>query len=153
MKEQMMESAILVVDDEPAILDVVQAMLTGEGYRIQARLNGVCLHSLESDLLDLILLDVLLHGEDGRELCAQLKGREQTRHIPVILFSAHIAAKGAPEGCKADDFLTKPFRRRICSKSSPSGSIRDTMADRLSCFITHRLAWRSRVEDLGSPFN
>ncbi len=107
---QEMKQSILVIDDEPAILDIVQTILTRERYRVQTSSNGACLHSLESDLPDLILLDVLLQGEDGRELCRQLKEREQTRHIPVILFSAHVPAKGAPESCGADDFLSKPFR-------------------------------------------
>ncbi len=88
----------------------MKEVLTDEGYRVQTSLNGRCLQRIESDLPDLILLDVLLQGEDGRELCQQLKGREQTRHIPVILFSAHITANSAIEVCGADDFLAKPFR-------------------------------------------
>lgn len=111
-KEQAMGKYILVVDDNPAILDVVQTILIGEGYRVQTSLNGACLQRMESDLPDLILLDVLLQGEDGRELCLQLKGREQTRHIPVILFSAHVTAKSTTEAFGVDDFLAKPFRRR-----------------------------------------
>ena len=67
---------------------------------------------MERDLPDLILLDVLLQGEDGRKLCGQLKGREQTGHIPVILFSANITANSAAQAWGADDFLTKPFRRK-----------------------------------------
>jgi CheY-like chemotaxis protein len=107
-----MKKHILVIDDDPAILDVVQEILTLAGYRVQTSPNGAWLHSMESDLPDLILLDVLLQGEDGRELCQQLKGWEQTRHIPVILFSAHVPAKGTPEACGGDDFLTKPFWRK-----------------------------------------
>jgi CheY-like chemotaxis protein len=109
-KEQEMKKHILVVDDDPDILDIVQEILTGEGYRVQTSLNGRCLQRMESDLPDLILLDVLLQGEDGRELCQQLKGRKQTRYIPVILFSAHTTASRVTEACGADDFLAKPFR-------------------------------------------
>jgi len=45
-------------------------------------------------------------------VCRQLKNQEQTKHIPVILFSAHITAKSAAEACGADDLLAKPFRRK-----------------------------------------
>ena len=107
-----MKKHILVIDDDAAILDVVQEILTLAGYHVQTSLTGTCLHALESGLPDLILLDILLQGEDGRELCQQLKGREQTRHIPVILFSANNTANNATGACGADDFLTKPFRRK-----------------------------------------
>jgi CheY-like chemotaxis protein len=110
MSQRTMEKRILVVDDDQAILDVVQEILTGEGYRVQTSLNSACLQHLENDPPGLILLDVLLWGEDGRELCRQVKGREQTRQIPVILFSAHVAANSATAACGADDFLAKPFR-------------------------------------------
>jgi len=111
-KEQAIKKNILVVDDDPAILDVVQTILSMEGYRVQTSLNGACLQRMERDLPDLILLDILLQGEDGRKLCGQLKGGEQTGHIPVILFSANITANSTTEACGADDFLTKPFRRK-----------------------------------------
>jgi CheY-like chemotaxis protein len=110
--EQAQGKHILVIDDDPDILEVVQAILIGQDYRVQTSLNGACLQRLESDQPDLILLDVLLQGEDGRELCQQLKGREQTRHIPVILFSANFAANESIAACGADGFLPKPFRRR-----------------------------------------
>ncbi len=65
---------------------------------------------MKSDLPDLILLDVLLAGEDGRETCKQLKSNEQTYHIPVILISAHANLNNVRETCGADDYLAKPFR-------------------------------------------
>ena len=107
--EQATEKHILVIDDDPEILEIVQEILNDEGYRVQTSLNGAYLQHLESDPPDLILLDVLLQGENGRDLCRQVKGREQTRHIPVILFSAHVAASSVMEACGADDFLAKPF--------------------------------------------
>lgn len=103
---------ILVVDDDQDILEVVQEILAGEGYQVQTSLNGTCLQRLENDLPDLILLDVLLWGQDGRELCRQVKAGEKTRYIPVILFSANAAATSTTVTCGADDFLVKPFRMR-----------------------------------------
>lgn len=111
-QEHVMNKHILVIDDDQDILEVVQTILTMEGYRVQISLNGACLRRLESDPPDLILLDVLLRGEDGRELCREVKGREQTSHIPVILFSANVAANSTTAACGADDFIAKPFRKR-----------------------------------------
>lgn len=107
-----MNKHILVVDDNPDILEVVQTMLTAEGYRVQTSLNGACLQRVEYDPPALILLDVLLKGEDGRDLCREVKGHDRTRHIPVILFSANVATNSTTAACGADDFLPKPFRMR-----------------------------------------
>jgi CheY-like chemotaxis protein len=110
MLQRASEPRILVVDDDQEIQEVVREILTGEGYRVQISPNGDCLQRLENDPPDLILLDVLLQGEDGRELCRQVKSREQTRRIPVILFSANLAATRSSATCGADAFLPKPFR-------------------------------------------
>ena len=107
-----MKKRVLVVDDSEAILEVVKMTLEMAGYEVATSLTGECFRQMENDLPDLILLDVLLQGEDGRELCGQLKGRQQTGHIPVILFSAHMPANSATQAYRADDFLTKPFRRK-----------------------------------------
>ena len=111
-KEQTIRKHILVVDDDPDILDIVWVILSDEGYRVQTCLNGACLQHMESDPPDLILLDILLQGENGRELCRQIKEREQTKNIPVILFSAHVTASSSSKTCGADAFLAKPFRIR-----------------------------------------
>lgn len=100
---------ILVVDDDTSILEMVQFVLEGGGYEVQTSLNGACFQQMHRDLPDLILLDVLLSGEDGRELCQRLKGDEKTRHIPVILFSAHFSARDMTGTSGADAFLAKPF--------------------------------------------
>ncbi len=101
---------LLAVDDAPDILEVMQLILEQEGYQVQTSPNGACFHEMKSDLPDLILLDVLLAGEDGREICKQLKGNKQTNHIPVILISAHANLNNVRETCGADDYLAKPFR-------------------------------------------
>ncbi len=104
-----MEQTILLVDDDESILEVVQIVLEGEGYRLQTSLNGECLQHLSDDLPDLILLDVLLSGCDGREICKQLKRNPTTAHIPVIMLTAHSDASKVADAGGADDFLEKPF--------------------------------------------
>ena len=104
---------ILVVDDHPDILEVVKMTLEIAGYEVSTSLTGACFQQLENDLPDLILLDVLLSGEDGYAICQRLKDDEKTRHIPVILLSAHTGLPETADGCGADDFLAKPFRIAI----------------------------------------
>jgi CheY-like chemotaxis protein len=60
-------------------------------------------------LPDLILLDVLLSGKDGREIVKYLKRKAETKAIPVIMFSAHPSAEETARAAGADDFLAKPF--------------------------------------------
>ena len=81
-----MEKRILVVDDEQGILKVVQAILEDEGYSVQTSLDGQCLQNLQGDLPDLILLDIMLGGEDGRDLCAQLKERGNQAYSNHLIF-------------------------------------------------------------------
>jgi DNA-binding response OmpR family regulator len=101
-------SRVWVIDDHQDILDVVQIVLNDAGYQANIYLNSACLQHMENPP-DLILLDILLSGEDGRAICQQLKSGEQTQHIPVILLSAHFNAARALKDSGADDFLAKPF--------------------------------------------
>lgn len=100
---------ILVVDDDEGIVEVIQIVLEGEGYAVRTATNGAGLHDLTDDLPDLILLDVLLSGDDGRDICKALKSNPMTRSIPVIMLSAHSDASKVADAGGADDFLEKPF--------------------------------------------
>jgi CheY-like chemotaxis protein len=100
---------ILVVDDSRAILDIMQLALEPEGYEVSTSLTSACFWQMGHNPPDLILLDVLLSGEDGGEICLRLKSDEQTRHIPVILISAHTGLRETAERYGADGFLVKPF--------------------------------------------
>jgi len=105
-----MKKRILIVDDSPAILDVMQLALEMLDCEVSTSLTGTCLQQLERNLPHLILLDVLLSGEDGGEICRRLKSDELTSHIPVILISAHTGLWQTAADCGADGFLVKPFR-------------------------------------------
>lgn len=105
-----MTQRILVVDDEEGILEVVQIVLEGEGYLVQISQSGECFQDIAENLPDLILLDVLLSGEeDGREICKRLKSDVQTARVPIIMLSAHSDASKVADMSGADDFLEKPF--------------------------------------------
>lgn len=101
---------VLVIDDEQAILEVLREILEGEGYSVVAMDNGEYLERLPvHDMPDLILLDVLLSGRDGRELVRYLKTQKETREIPVIMISAHPTARESALAAGADLFIAKPF--------------------------------------------
>ena len=104
-----MDKSILIVDDDPDILSLIQDLLYEEGYAIQTSPSSFIFKHIQRALPDLILLDVLLSSADGRVLCRQMKANHLTKHIPVILFSAHITSKEALNESGADDFLAKPF--------------------------------------------
>src|SRR5437588_10273058 len=103
---------ILVVDDDPDILDALQFMLEDAGYEVKTTEKGEYaenLHNTNSELPDVIILDVLLSGKDGRLICQKLKSQEETKRIPIIMMSAHPDAKRSVTVVGADDFLAKPY--------------------------------------------
>lgn len=101
---------ILVVDDEPDILEFLQVILEEEGYQVVTSEKGEFLEQLHNGgLPNLILVDVLLSGKDGREIVKYLKRKAETRSIPVIMFSAHPSAEETARAAGADDFVAKPF--------------------------------------------
>ena len=103
---------VLVVDDDIDILTVVQMLLSMNHYSVQAVSKWQDIHNtVKSFSPDLILLDVALSGADGREICRQLKRSDDTRHIPVILFSAYYDLANNIKGCMANGLITKPFER------------------------------------------
>jgi len=101
---------LLVVDDEPDILEFLSVILEEVGYAVITSDKGEFLEQLHNGgLPDLILVDVLLSGKDGREIVKYLKRQEETKHIPVIMFSAHPSAEDTAREAGAEDFVAKPF--------------------------------------------
>lgn len=101
---------ILVVDDDPDILEFLQVILEEEGYQVVTSEKGEYLEQLHNGgLPDFILLDVLLSGKDGREIVKYLKQQTETKCIPVMMFSAHPSAEQTAIEAGADDFIAKPF--------------------------------------------
>jgi CheY-like chemotaxis protein len=107
---QSTQKKILVVDDEPDIVEFLQALLRQDGYAVTTTSQGEHAEQIHgNDLPDLILMDIFLSGKDGREIVRHLKSREETRHIPIILFSAHPNTEESARAVGADDFVAKPF--------------------------------------------
>src|SRR5437763_524588 len=103
---------VLVVDDDPDILDALQFLLEFAGYDVKTTEKGEYAENLRDTnggLPDLIILDVLLSGKDGRLICQKLKSQQDTKHIPIIMISAHPNAQQSVAAVGADDFMPKPF--------------------------------------------
>src|SRR5687767_14373865 len=102
---------ILVVDDEPANVEVFRRLMTRLGYEVVTASNGkAALQSVARDRPDLVLLDVNMPDMDGFEVCRRLKGDTVTRLIPVVLVTTLSASEDRVRGIEvgADDFLGKP---------------------------------------------
>lgn len=114
MKRPSHPKTILVVDDDPDILLVLQAFLEEEGYQVRIAESGSVVERLPpQELPDLILLDMLMSGTDGRDMAKRLKHQEETKQIPVLMISAHPSAEQEARMAGADDFLAKPFEMDV----------------------------------------
>jgi DNA-binding response OmpR family regulator len=105
---------ILLIDDDPDVQTVLRVTLQQQGYVVAtASRKEEAWQRLSEELPSLILLDVLLSGADGRELCRELKATPATKDIPVIMFSGHPSAGIQFKTYGADDFIAKPLNTKI----------------------------------------
>ena len=103
---------ILIVDDTPENLTVLRQMLTEHDYRVRPALSGeIALKAVKADIPNLILLDIMMPGMDGFEVCSKLKSEARTSDIPVLFISALNEAEDKIKGFQVGgvDFITKPF--------------------------------------------
>ncbi len=103
---------ILIVDDEPAFLHVIEYALNHEGYETRKAGNGIkALEIVENEQIDLIILDVMLPGMDGYEVCHRLQAESETADIPVLMISAksRMEDKATAMRVGANLYLEKPF--------------------------------------------
>ena len=110
-----MEKIIAIVDDERDILNLVSHHLKREGYKVKEFQNGKdFLMFLESVMPDLALLDIMLPGIDGLELCRLLKNKNSTSSLPIIMLTAKSTEADVVVGLElgADDYIVKPFSPR-----------------------------------------
>ncbi|MBN1803918.1 MAG: response regulator transcription factor [Sedimentisphaerales bacterium] len=112
----MSKATILVVDDEEDIRELVELNLVQEGYKVLSCETGE--HALEiagSKLPALIILDLMLPGIDGLEVCRKLKSNLKTEHIPIVMLTAKGEEADVVTGLElgADDYITKPFSGKV----------------------------------------
>ena len=111
----MSQRNILIIEDEPDILELIEYNLKREGYRVTSSSDGEeGLDRARNEPIDLVLLDLMLPGLDGLEICRRMKADSLTSAIPIIM----VTAKGEESdvvlglGLGADDYVTKPFSPR-----------------------------------------
>ncbi|MFD2871020.1 response regulator transcription factor [Mucilaginibacter ximonensis] len=100
---------IMIADDDPGIVDAIEMLLEFEGYQVTSTVDGADVLDLTDDLPDLLLLDIWMSGEDGRDICKKIKKIDTMKNIPVIMISASRDIRESAMAAGADDFLAKPF--------------------------------------------
>src|SRR5512138_3430795 len=113
-KENNMSSMVLIVDDEYAGRETLQSVLEGEGYQLEMAENGVqAIEKAKQLLPDVILLDVMMPGMTGFEVCQRIRSDPDIAEIPIIVLTALDDRESLLTALKAgaDDFISKPFDR------------------------------------------
>ena len=106
---------VLVVDDEEDVVEVVSHFLEEEGYQVDRAYDGEAALEKASTKTDLIVLDIMLPGLDGYEVCQRLRSRVETETIPIIFLSAKTEEDDQIKGLMmgGDDYLTKPVSPQV----------------------------------------
>lgn len=124
-----LEESILIVDDNPTNLHLLSRMLSKHGFQIQTVSNGAeALAAVQTNLPDLILLDIMMPEMNGYEVCEHLKANEQTRDVPVIFISALEATEDKVKAFTAGgvDYITKPFHgKEVLARVKTHLALRD----------------------------
>ncbi len=133
-----MHESLLLVEDDDAVADVVRLHMEQAGYNVHREADGLrAMAAVERTHWDLVLLDLMLPGADGWEVCRHLRTRRE--HVPIIMLSARSAEAHRVLGLElgADDYLAKPFSmleltarvrallRRVEQLRSPSAALAD----------------------------
>lgn len=111
-------AAILVVDDEEDLLELVRFNLSRDGYAVTCVTSGEeALKAVRRLPPDLVVLDLMLPGLDGLEVCRRLKADPRTREVPIVMLTAKGEERDVVAGLErgADDYITKPFSPRVLS--------------------------------------
>jgi len=118
---------ILVVDDDPVIRDVFKIILEAAGYEVELTGDGRELLKNQFSPPHLFLIDKLLSGVNGLDICKHLKAQKATKNIPVIMISASPGIAGQSAEAGADDHIEKPFDRshllKVVSRNISNGRI------------------------------
>jgi two-component system, OmpR family, phosphate regulon response regulator PhoB len=159
--EKTMAANILLVEDEPAIQELLAFNVTQCGYRaIQAGDAASAMDQINRALPDMILLDWMLPGASGVELARRLRADQRTRNIPIIMLTARTDERDKVMGLEsgADDYITKPFSprelmariRAVLRRRTPQMSEETVISGGLELSpTTHRVNANGTMVDLG----
>ncbi len=110
-----MANKIMVVDDEPDVVDLVKLVLESDGFRVVTAYSGKeALDKIDREMPDLVLLDIMMPQMDGWEVYSRIRANPNTKDIPVAMLTAKSQSIDKMIGLhvvKVDDYITKPFGR------------------------------------------
>jgi len=121
------ERTILIVDDEIKNVRLLKAILAKENYKLVSSLNGEdALKKVNSNSIDLVLLDIMMFGMNGYTVCKKIKNNEETRNIPVLMLTVLTGKEDRRKAMKAgaDYFMSKPV-------------VRNELLDRVHSLLSH----------------
>ncbi len=107
---------LLVVEDEQDLQELLRYNLSRDGFAVTCTDSGeTALHMVQQDAPDMILLDLMLPGMDGLEVCRNIKTNQATTHVPIVMLTAKGEEADVVIGLEmgADDYVTKPFSPRV----------------------------------------
>ncbi|REK68253.1 MAG: DNA-binding response regulator [Brevibacillus sp.] len=146
-------STILIVDDEPQILEILSSYLTKEGYHVMTAENGRDALEL-ADAADLIVLDLMLPDIDGEDVCREIR---KTSRVPILMLTAKSGESDRIAGLEigADDYLVKPFspRELVARVRAILRRMGDyqVLRDQVELGDLHVSLWEKRVTLKGKP--
>ncbi len=148
MEQTTKTQLIMAVDDTPRNLQVIGTLLKKWGYVTVLAQNGKqCLDFLEKKQPDLILLDILMPGMDGFELCRLIKNNETTRNIPILFITALSDTENIVKGFEAGgmDYITKPFiKEEVKARIEAHLKLKQTL---------EQLEWASLTDAMTGVYN
>jgi two-component system phosphate regulon response regulator PhoB len=157
----MLAPKLLLVEDDPALAELLEFRFRGEGYAVRATGDGdEALLLASEDAPDLVVLDWMIEGTSGIEVCRRLRRAKETAHVPIIMLTARDAEDDRIRGLDtgADDYLTKPFspRELISRVNAIMRRIRPALAGELLSVgdltldaAAHKVTRRERTIALG----
>ena len=143
------KARVLVVDDQPANVRLLEAILAPRGYDVRTASSGEeALAALDADDMDLVLLDIVMPGKDGYEVCREIRERPGTAYLPVVM----VTASGDEQKIKAleagaDDFLTKPVNKNELLARVASLARIKRYQDTIKRQSDELAAWNHELED------
>lgn len=152
---------LLLVEDDPALSELLEFRFKGEGYAVSATPDGdEALLVAQEEVPDLVVLDWMIEGTSGIEVCRRLRRAKETAHVPIIMLTARGAEEDKIRGLDtgADDFVTKPFspRELIARVNAIMRRIRPALAgetltvgDLALDATAHKVTRRGQVVSLG----